>query len=430
MGKTMIMKIMDRASGKEVKIGDRVWCGIDLSTARDFGGANCTLQFDEITDKKGRVWDPSKIAFTFDLQAPSHSEKVSGNQKIIREFAKRQGIDKVFDINWGIGQHVLLENGLVKPGDVILGTDSHMNLLGGVAAFATGVGNTDIAASWLNGTNWFRVPETMKIEVTGEFACGVCMRDLLTLLVGDLGAGGMDFLAVEFSGETIERSSLAERITLCSMVTEMSGKIGLILPNGPVLDWLAERAGADGELVRQRVRDIAPDEDAPYCEVHSYDVSKLEPMVSCPDAPDNVKAIRSVAGEAVDQVHIGSCSNGRFSDIASAFEVLEKGGLNISPKVRTIITPATREVMAQCAREGLIEKFLEAGVVFTNPTCSLCTAEHYGALPSGDVGCSTTNRNFIGKVGKGSHTYLMSPASAMATAVRGVITDPREILCV
>jgi homoaconitate hydratase family protein len=430
MGKTMIMKIMDRASGKEVRIGDRVWCGIDLSTARDFGGANCTLQFDEITDKKGRVWDPSKIAFTFDLQAPSHSEKVSGNQKIIREFAKRQGIDKVFDINWGIGQHVLLENGLVKPGDVILGTDSHMNLLGGVAAFATGVGNTDIAASWLNGTNWFRVPETMKIEVTGEFACGVCMRDLLTLLVGDLGAGGMDFLAVEFSGETIGRSSLAERITLCSMVTEMSGKIGLILPNGPVLDWLAERAGADGELVRQRVRDIAPDDDAPYCEVHRYDVSRLEPMVSCPDAPDNVKAIRSVAGETVDQVHIGSCSNGRFSDIASAFEVLEKGGLKISPKVRTIITPATREVMAQCAREGLIEKFLEAGVVFTNPTCSLCTAEHYGALPSGDVGCSTTNRNFIGKVGKGSHTYLMSPASAMATAVRGVITDPREILCV
>lgn len=214
MGKTMIMKIMERASGKKVKVGDRVWCNIDWSTARDFGGANCTLQFDEITDKKGRVWDPKKIAFTFDLQAPSHSEKVSNNQKIIREFAKRQGIEHVFDINWGIGQHVLLENGLVKPGDVILGTDSHMNLLGAVAAFATGVGNTDIAASWLNGTNWFRVPETMKVEITGKFPCGVSMRDLLTRIVGDLGAGGMDFLAVEFCGETIENSTLAERITL------------------------------------------------------------------------------------------------------------------------------------------------------------------------------------------------------------------------
>jgi homoaconitate hydratase family protein len=429
MGKTMIMKIMDRASGGEVKIGDRVWCGIDLSTARDFGGANCTLQFDDITDKKGRVWDPAKIAFTFDLQAPSHSEKVSNNQKIIREFAKRQGIDKVFDINWGIGQHVLLENGHVKPGDVILGTDSHMNLLGAVAAFATGVGNTDIAASWLNGTNWFRVPETMKIEVSGEFGCGVFMRDFLTLLVGDLGAGGMDFLAVEFTGDVIERSDLAERITLCSMVTEMSGKIGLILPNGPVLEWLVERAGPNGGIVRDRVREIAPDSDAPYCEVRRYDVSKLEPMLSCPDAPDNVKTVRAAAGEAVDQVHIGSCSNGRFEDIAVAFEVLKKGGFNVSPSVRTIITPATREVMAKCAREGFIDKFIEAGVVFTNPTCSLCTAEHYGALPSGDVGCSTTNRNFIGKVGKGSHTYLMSPASAMATAVRGVITDPRDILC-
>ncbi|MDL2264670.1 homoaconitate hydratase family protein, partial [Synergistaceae bacterium OttesenSCG-928-I11] len=175
-------------------------------------------------------------------------------------------------MNHGIGQHVLLENGLVKPGDVILGTDSHMNLLGAVAAFATGVGNTDIAASWLNGTNWFRVPETMKIEVTGEFKCGVYMRDLLTKIVGDLGAGGMDFLAVEFTGDTIERSSLADRITLCSMVTEMSGKIGLILPNGAVLDWLVERAGPE---VKKRVEAIKPDADAPYCQVLKYDVSKL-----------------------------------------------------------------------------------------------------------------------------------------------------------
>ena len=426
MGKTMIMKIMERASGKPVKVGDRVWCNIDWSTARDFGGANCTLQFDDITDKQGKVWNPNKIAFTFDLQAPSHSEKVSNNQKTIREFAKRQGIKHVFDINHGIGQHVLLENGLVKPGDVILGTDSHMNLLGAVAAFATGVGNTDIAASWLNGTNWFRVPETMKIEVTGEFPCGVSMRDLLTRIVGDLGAGGMDFLAVEFTGDTIERSSLADRITLCSMVTEMSGKIGLILPNGAVLDWLVERAGPEA---RERVEAIAPDADAQYCQVLKYDVSKLEPLASCPDAPDNVKPVREVAGAAVDQVHIGSCSNGRFEDIEAAFKVFEKAGGKVSPNVRTIITPATREVMLQCAKAGYIEKFIAAGVVFTNPTCALCTAEHYGALPAGDVGCSTTNRNFIGKVGKGSHTYLMSPMSAMATAVKGVVTDPRDIVC-
>lgn len=425
MGKTAIMKIMERASGREVKVGERVWCHVDLASARDFGGANCVLQFEKEMGKEAKVWDPEKIAYTFDLQAPSHSEKVSNNQKIIREFAKRQGIHNVFDINHGIGQHVMLEAGLIKPGDVVLGTDSHMNLLGAVGAFATGVGNSDIAASYISGTSWFRVPETMKIHVEGTFRQGVCMRDLLTKIVGDLGAGGMDFLAVEFVGETIENATLAERITLCSMVTEMSGKVPLIMPNGPVLDWLAERAG---EEVRKRAEELAADPDAEYCRELYYNVSDLVPMASCPDAPDNVKPVAELSGTKVDQVHIGSCSNGRYEDIRAAFDVLMAGGGKIYPGMRAIITPCTTEVQIRCAREGLLEKFLEAGVVFTNPTCALCTAEHYGALPSGDIGCSTTNRNFIGKVGKGSHTYLMSPMSAMATAVRGCITDPREIL--
>jgi len=194
MGKTAIVKIMERAAGRSVSVGERVWCSVNLASARDFGGANCVLQFEKEMGKDAKVWDPDKIAYTFDLQAPSHSEKVSNNQKIIREFAKRQGIRHVFDINHGIGQHVMLEAGLIKPGDVVLGTDSHMNLLGAVGAFATGNGNSDIAAAYINGTCWFRVPETMKIEVTGTFKKGVCMRDLLTRIVGDLGAGGMDFL--------------------------------------------------------------------------------------------------------------------------------------------------------------------------------------------------------------------------------------------
>lgn len=425
MGKTAIVKIMERAAGREVKVGERVWCHVDLASARDFGGANCVLQFEKEMGKEARVWDPDRIAYTFDLQAPSHSEKVSNNQKIIREFAKRQGIRNVFDINHGIGQHVMLEAGLIKPGDVVLGTDSHMNLLGAVGAFATGVGNSDIAASYINGTSWFRVPETMKIEVNGHFKPGVCMRDLLTKIVGDLGAGGMDYLAVEFTGETIKRASLAERITLCSMVTEMSGKVPLIMPNGEVLDWMVERAGKE---VLKRVTDLSADPDADYCKVLHYDVSDLVPMASCPDAPDNVKPVSEIQGTVVDQIHIGSCSNGRFEDIKAAYDILMAGGGKIHPGIRAIITPSTTEVQIQCAREGILEKFLEAGVVFTNPTCALCTAEHYGALPSGDIGCSTTNRNFIGKVGKGSHTYLMSPMSAMATAVRGRITDPREIL--
>lgn len=425
MGKTCIMKIMERADGRSVQVGDRVWCKVDLASARDFGGANCVLQFEQEMGRDAKVWDPDKVAFTFDLQAPSHSEKVSNNQKIIREFAKRQGISYLFDINHGIGQHVMLEAGLVKPGDVILGTDSHMNLLGAVGAFATGVGNSDVAAAYIKGISWFRVPETMKIIVKGSFPKGVCMRDLLTKIVGDLGAGGMDYLAVEFVGETIEKASLAERITLCSMVTEMSGKVPLIMPNGTVLDWLVERAG---EEVLERVEMLSADENAEYCKVLEYDVSTLEPMASCPDAPDNVKPVREVAGVHVDQVHIGSCSNGRYEDIKAAHDVLMAMGGKINPDTRVIITPSTTEVQMQCIQEGLVFDFLKAGIVFTNPTCALCTAEHYGALPSGDVGVATNNRNFIGKVGKGSHTYLLSPMSAMATAVNGQITDPRDYL--
>lgn len=425
MGKTAIVKIMERAAGRPVQVGERVWCKVDLASARDFGGANCVLQFEKEMGKEAKVWDPSKIAYTFDLQAPSHSEKVSNNQKIIREFAKRQGIPHLFDINHGIGQHVMLEAGLIKPGDVVLGTDSHMNLLGAVGAFATGVGNSDVAAAYINGTCWFRVPETMKIEVIGSFPKGVCMRDLLTKIVGDLGAGGMDYLAVEFTGETIDQASLAERITLCSMVTEMSGKVPLIMPSGAVLDWMVERAG---DKVVERVKALSADPDAEYCKVLQYDVSHLEPMASCPDAPDNVKPVREVAGTHVDQVHIGSCSNGRYEDIKAAHDVLMAGGGKVDPNTRVIITPSTTEVQMECVKNGLALDFLRAGIVFTNPTCALCTAEHYGALPAGDVGVATNNRNFIGKVGKGSHTYLLSPMAAMATAVRGCITDPRDIL--
>lgn len=425
MGKTAIVKIMERAAGHSVQVGDRVWCDVDLASARDFGGVNCVLQFEEEVGMEARVWNPDKVAYTFDLQAPAHSEKISNNQKIIREFAKRQGIRNLFDINHGIGQHVMLEAGLVKPGDVILGTDSHMNLLGAVGAFATGVGNSDIAAAYISGTTWFRVPETMKIVITGRFQKGVCMRDLLTYIVGDLGASGMDFLAVEFVGETIDNASLSERITLCSMVTEMSGKIPLIMPSGKVLNWLVERAGDE---VIERIRHLSADADAEYCKVLEYDVNNLEPMASCPDAPDNVKPVREVVGTHVDQVHIGSCSNGRYEDLKDAYDILIAGGGKVDPGIRVIITPSTREVQLACVKNGLVEAFLNAGIVFTNPTCALCTAEHYGALPSGDVGVATNNRNFFGKVGKGSHTYLLSPMAAMATAIRGVITDPRDIL--
>ena len=426
MGKTAIMKMMERACGHEVKVGDRVWCNIDWATARDFGGANVVLQFVEEMGEDAKVWDPDKVAFTFDLQAPTRSEKVAKNQQIIRDFAKKQGIKRVFDINNGIGQHVMLEAGMIKPGDVVLGTDSHMNLLGSVGAFATGVGNSDVAVAYINGINWFRVPETMKIVVDGKFKPGVYMRDFLLKLIGDLGASGMYFKAVEFYGEAIDNADLADRICLCSMATEMSAKIPIIMPSGKVLDWLVERAG---DVVKERVAQLTADPDAEYCQVLHYDVSDLEPMVACPDSPDNVKPISEVEGEHLDQIHIGSCSNGRFEDIEAAWKVLKAAGFPKLPVgFRAIITPATTETQLKLTEAGYVADFLKCGVVCTNPTCALCTAEHYGTMPAGAVGMSTTNRNFIGKVGKGSHTYLASPAVAMASAINGCITDPRKYL--
>jgi homoaconitase/3-isopropylmalate dehydratase large subunit len=235
----------------------------------------------------------------------------------------------------------------------------------------------------------------------------------------------MDFLAIEFVGPTIDEASLASRITLCSMITEMSGKVPLIMPSGEVLDWLVERAGTE---VIDRVKQLSADPDAVYCKELTYDVSELEPLASCPDSPANVKPVAEVAGTHIDQIHIGSCSNGRFEDIEAAYKVLMAAGGKVNPGTRVIVTPSTTEVQLACVKAGIASAFLEAGIVFTNPTCALCTAEHYGALPAGDVGIATNNRNFLGKVGKGSHTYLMSPAAAMASAVRGVITDPREFI--
>ena len=323
MGKTMIEKIIRRAAGREVKVGERVWCDIDLSTARDFGGANCVLQFEEVTDKKGKVWNPDKVAFTFDLQAPSHSEKVSNNQKIIREFAKKQGIKKVFDVDWGIGQHVLLENGLVKPGDDP-GTDSHMNLLGGVGAFRHRRGNTDIVASWLREQP---SPASRDDEDHrhGQVQKGVCMRDLLTHM-GDLGADGCSSWPPSSTGETIENSSLAERITLCSMVTERAARWGSSCPTAR--SWTGWSAGP----ATRSKKGSRPSRRCRRCLRQGTGVQRddLEPMTSRPDAPDNVKKVREVAGGARGPGPHRSCSNGRFEDITAAFEVLKAGGFKVA----------------------------------------------------------------------------------------------------
>lgn len=414
-------KIASNKLGRDVSAGERVWLPLDLIVIRDFAGPNAILQFEELTKGGLRIFDPEKVAITFDYQVPAKDEKVANNQKICRDFAKRYGIKHFFDVNAGIGQHVLLESGLVKPGSVIIGTDSHMNLLGAVESFSTGVGNTDIVAGFILGKLWFRIPQSVKVVFNGKLSYPVTSKDVALFFVSEFGGDGANYLSIEFDGEVIERFSLADRITLASLVTETSGKIGFMVPNEEVKSFLRERVG-------EKIEVIEPDPDASYLEIREYDISELEPLVSCPHVPQNVKRAKELKDVKIDEVFIGSCTNGRYEDFKTAYDYLLKVGREFNPEVRVIFTPATREVALRLLEEGIAKAFVEAGGVFTNPGCSLCTIGHHGILAKGETLLSTSNRNFQGKLGKGSHVYLCSPLTAVASAITGRITDPRDLL--
>jgi homoaconitate hydratase family protein len=416
-GKTVIEKILSRASRKEVRANDRVWAEVDLAVIRDFGGPNAVLEFDNFT-KQGKVKDPDKIALTFDYQAPAKDMKVAQNQILCREFAKRQGIKNLFDVNWGIGQHVLLEQGMIKPGSVVIGTDSHMNLLGAVGSFSTGVGNTDIVAAWYSGKLWFRVPETIKVIFNGNYKEPVSAKDMTLRFVKEIGTDRPNFKSLELCGDPIDSLSLAGRLTLGSMMTEINAKIAFILPNGEPLEFLRQRCGDGLEIVTS-------DDDADFLDELEINVDKLIPQIACPHTPDNVKPVEEVEGTPFTEGFIGSCTNGRLEDFKAAARILKKVG-KIHPDVRLIITPATREVAINMLEAGLYQIFMNVGAMVTNPGCSLCTAGHHGVLGKGDVLLSTSNRNFLGKLGKGAEVYLCSPATVAASAVEGKITDPRK----
>lgn len=417
MDMTIIQKIIARASGNEdVAVGDKVWCAIDLAAMRDFGGPNVVLDYREMFGDRP-VNDPSKVAITFDLHLPARDAVVANNQKLLRDFAAQTGVH-LFDVETGVGQHTLLENGMVRPYDVIVGTDSHMNLLGAVGSFATGVGTTDLVAAMATGKLWFKVPETHKFVVEGTFGDKVGAKDLILHVLKDVGTDGLLYKAVEFQGPTIDSMDVAARITTMSMVTEMSGKIGLIESNDKTMEYLMEATG-------QLIEEWHSDPGAPYVEERHYDVSDLPPLVAAPHSPDNVVPVEDLLGTHVDQVFVGSCTNGRVEDLRAAAEILE--GEQVDAGMRLIITPATQNVAKEAVREGLYNIFIEAGAIVTNPSCALCTIGHPGVLAEGDVTMSTSNRNFPGKIGKGGEIYLCSPATATASAIYGEITDPRGV---
>ncbi len=391
---TVIEKILSKKVGREVTDGERVWVPLDLVTMRDFGGPNAILGYKE-SFGDAPLFDAKRVAITFDLHIPPRNEKVARNQQICREFAKVTGA-KVFDINQGIGQHILWEHGMVQNGNTIIGTDSHMNLLGAFGAFATGVGTTDIVAGMRYGKFWYHVPKTIKIELHGKLRKFVSAKDVILWVLKNLGTDGAIGMAIEFAGETIEPMGVAERITLASMVTELSGEIGFFVKSEPSV------------------------QSPVYEKTYEFDVSAISPQIACPHSPDNVKDVKEVAGTLIDQVFIGSCTNGRYEDLERAAKILK--GKKV--KTRLIIVPASTKVAQEALKKGLYEIFFDAGAVVVNPGCSLCTTGHPGILAPGERMISTSNRNFIGKLGKGGEIWLASPETAAASAIKGEITEP------
>jgi 3-isopropylmalate/(R)-2-methylmalate dehydratase large subunit len=384
-------------------------------------------QFQEIykdTSFKPEVWDPSRVAVIFDHRVPAESPKTATNQKKVREFVAVQRIGKFHDIRGDVGgicHQILPENGYVRPGTVVVGTDSHTTSHGALGAFAFGIGATEMASVWALGTAVnVEVPATIKVVVTGRFKKFIGPKDLILHLIGRLTAQGANFKVLEFHGETIHRMPTSGRLVLCNMAVEAGATAGIVPADHETLRYLSEEAG-----VSEAVDCVLPDADATYEQIIELNVTKLEPQIACPHTVDNVKPIAAVAGRRIHQVVIGSCTNGRYDDLAIAAKILK--GHKVAPQTRMLIFPASSKIYRQALGKGLIGIFMQAGAVVMNSGCGPCLGVHEGALGDGEVALSTTNRNFKGRMGNpNSEVYLCSPAVAAASAVRGVITDPRS----
>jgi 3-isopropylmalate/(R)-2-methylmalate dehydratase large subunit len=416
MGRTVIEKIFTAHSQDEVAPGEVIWLEIDVRSARDFAGANVVKRFREAFPG-AKVNDPKKTFFTFDCNAPANTIAYAQNQQICRLFAREQGI-RVYDVNSGIGSHVLIEEGLAVPGATVVGTDSHLNIMGAVGAFGQGMGDVDIAYVFRTGRTWFEVPPTMRVVVKGRYEYPTTAKDLTLALVGRLGSRGALGRAVEIVGEEVEALDLAGRITLASMATEMGAIISFLPPSEEVLAFAKEASGRE-DLVYP-----IPDPDASYVETVELDVAGLRPKIAAPPRPDNVHDVADLEGEPVQSVFVGSCTNGRYEDIRLVAEILR--GRKVAPGVMLKVAPATRRVWGRLLKEGWLEVLYEAGAIITHPSCAGCAQGQIGMTGEGELQLSTGNRNFPGKQGKGP-TYLCSPATAAASALQGKITSPERL---
>ncbi|MDP2999099.1 MAG: 3-isopropylmalate dehydratase large subunit [Bryobacterales bacterium] len=401
---TLAEKILARASGRATVTPDQVVVArVDLALSHE----NADLvrkSFKEIG--VARVWDPDKIVIILDHRVPAESEKTATTHKAIREFVREQGIRNFYDVGrGGICHQVLAENGHVQPGMVVVGTDSHTTTHGAFGAFAAGIGATEMAGVWTEGELWFKTPATMRIEVDGEFAEWVSAKDLILYIIGQLGADGADYRAVEFDGPAIRRLSVASRMVLANLSMEMGAKVAFT-----------------------PVEEIAPDPGAHYERVIRIDATRevAEPQIACPHAVDNVKPLSALGNVPVEQAVLGSCTNGRLEDFEIAARIL--AGCRVHQRTRLIVIPASQRIYLEAMRLGYIQTMVEAGAMVNPPGCGPCVGVHQGILAAGEACVSSTNRNFLGRMGsKDSRVYLASPAVVAASAVAGRIAHPAEV---
>ncbi len=418
---TLAEKILGRASGVEhVVPGEIVEGRVDLAMMHE-QGAQTVGPFQQMG--ADRVWDPSRVVIAIDHWVPASTEGAAVMHRILRKFAAQYDLPHLYDVgHHGICHQVLAEDGWVVPGDLAVGTDSHTNMLGAVGAVASGVGPTEMAAVLALGRLWLKVPPSIHVRVSGELGEGVVGKDLILRAVGEVTTSGAAYKAVEFSGPTIRALSMSDRFTVCNMTTEMGAKCGMIAPDEKTFDYLRATA-------KHAMHPVAPDPGATYERVIDIDVDGMPPMVACPYSPDNVRPLPDVAKEhvKVDQVFLGSCTNARIEDLRQAAKMMK--GLKVHKGVRYIVSPASSAIYQQCLHEGIIDIFTEAGAVFTNSSCSACFGGNMGILAPDEVCASSSNRNFPGRMGpKEARIYLMSPTATVATAVKGEIADPRELL--
>jgi 3-isopropylmalate/(R)-2-methylmalate dehydratase large subunit len=407
-----------RDPNEKVEPGRIVWINIDVRSARDFGGANVVAHLDKHYPDRP-VEDVNKTAFTFDCNAPATTSGYADNQQRCRIFARKHGI-KLCDVDQGIGSHLLIEQNSAQPGGTVVGTDSHMNILGAIGCFGQGMGDQDIAFVWANGYTWFEVPETVKITLTGEFQFPVSAKDVTLSLAGQLGTTKVLGKAVEFYGPAIKQMSLEERITLASMATEMGAIVALIPPD----EWLKDFDGFPYDPMEYM--HLAADADAQYSANLKFDVTDLPPMVARPGSPNDVVPVADVAGTKIDSAFIGSCTNGRIGDMEAAKFFLMRAA-HVKEGRTLKIVPATRRVYTEMLKKGFLELFNDVGAIVQSPGCGGCAAGQVGITGEGEIQVSTSNRNFKGKQGKGL-TYLASPATAAASIMEGALIDPREVL--